>query len=34
MDVEAPNGLVEELKLSPADRELILKGNAARLLRL
>jgi len=34
MDVEAPNGLVEQLKLSPADRELILKGNAARLLRL
>jgi aminocarboxymuconate-semialdehyde decarboxylase len=34
MDVEAPNGLVGQLKLSPADRELILKGNAARLLRL
>ena len=34
MDVELPNGLVEQLKLSPADRELILKSNAARLLRL
>lgn len=34
MDVESPNGLVEQLKLPPADRELILKGNAARLLRL
>lgn len=34
MDVESPNGLVEQLKLSPADRELVLKGNAARLLRL
>ena len=34
MDVESPNGLVERLKLSPADRELVLKGNAARLLRL
>jgi len=34
MDVELPNGLVGQLKLPPADRERILKGNAARLLRL
>jgi|SRR5690242_802857 aminocarboxymuconate-semialdehyde decarboxylase len=34
MDVESPNGLVEQLKLSAADGDLILKGNAARLLRL
>jgi aminocarboxymuconate-semialdehyde decarboxylase len=34
MDVESPNGLVEQLKLPAADRERILKGNAARLLRL
>lgn len=34
MDVESPNGLVEQLKLPAEDRERILKGNAARLLRL
>ena len=34
MDVESPNGLVDQLNLPPADRERILKGNAARLLRL
>ena len=34
MDVEYPNALVEQLKLPPADRERILRGNAARLLRL
>jgi len=34
MDVEQPNALVEQLQLPPADRELILRGNAARLLRL
>jgi aminocarboxymuconate-semialdehyde decarboxylase len=34
MDVEYPNALVEELKLPPADRERILRGNARRLFRL
>jgi aminocarboxymuconate-semialdehyde decarboxylase len=34
MDVEWPNQLVEQMKLSDADREKILRGNAARLLRL
>lgn len=34
MDVESPNGLVEQLKLPPADRNRILKDNAARLLHL
>jgi len=34
MDVESPNGLVEQLKLPAGDRERILKGNAARLLHL
>jgi aminocarboxymuconate-semialdehyde decarboxylase len=34
MDVESPNGLVEQLKLPAADRERILKDNAARLLGL
>jgi aminocarboxymuconate-semialdehyde decarboxylase len=34
MDVEQPNGLVEELRLPAADRERILRGNAARLLHL
>ncbi len=34
MDVEQPNGLVEQLKLPAADSELIFRGNAARLLRL
>ena len=34
MDVDQPNGLVEQLKLAAADSELIFRGNAARLLRL
>lgn len=34
MDVESPNGLVEQLSLPAADRDRILKGNATRLLRL
>lgn len=34
MDVEQPNALVEQLQLPAADRERILRGNAARLLRL
>jgi len=34
MDVDQPNGLVEQLKLPAADSELIFRGNAARLLRL
>jgi aminocarboxymuconate-semialdehyde decarboxylase len=34
MDVESPNGLVEQLNLPPADRDRILKDNATRLLRL
>jgi aminocarboxymuconate-semialdehyde decarboxylase len=34
MDVEYPNALVEQLKLPAADREKILRGNAARLLKL
>jgi aminocarboxymuconate-semialdehyde decarboxylase len=34
MDVESPNGLVERLNLPAADRDRILKDNAARLLRL
>jgi len=34
MDVEYPNALVEQLKLSAADRDRILRGNAKRLFRL
>jgi predicted TIM-barrel fold metal-dependent hydrolase len=34
MDVEQPNALVDQLKLPAADRERILRGNAAKLLRL
>jgi len=34
MDVDEPNALVERLGLPAADRERILRGNAARLLRL
>jgi aminocarboxymuconate-semialdehyde decarboxylase len=34
MDVEQPNALVDQLKLLAPDRERILRGNAARLLRL
>ena len=34
MDVEQPNALVEQLELPAADRERILRGNAARLMRL
>ena len=34
MDVESPNGLLEQLNLPPADHQRILNGNAARLLRL
>jgi aminocarboxymuconate-semialdehyde decarboxylase len=34
MDVESPNGLVEQLNLPTADRERILKSNAARLLQI
>jgi aminocarboxymuconate-semialdehyde decarboxylase len=34
MDVEEPNGLVEELNLPAADRDRILRGNAARLFHL
>lgn len=34
MDVESPNGLVEQLDLPAADRERILRGNAARLLQI
>jgi aminocarboxymuconate-semialdehyde decarboxylase len=34
MDVDQPNALVEELKLPEEDRERILRGNAAKLLRI
>ena len=34
MDVEQPNALVEALQLPAVDRERILRGNAAKLLRL
>jgi aminocarboxymuconate-semialdehyde decarboxylase len=34
MDVGEPNALVEQLKLSTEDRDLIFRGNAARLFRL
>lgn len=34
MDVDQPNGLVEQLRLPEADSERIFRGNAARLLRL
>jgi hypothetical protein len=34
MDVKSPNGLVEQLNFPTADRERILKGNAARLLQI
>jgi predicted TIM-barrel fold metal-dependent hydrolase len=34
MDVGEPNQLVEQMKLSPEDREHIFRGNAARLFRL
>ena len=34
MDVEQPNALVGQLKLPVADLERILRGNAAKLLRL
>lgn len=34
MDVDQPNALVEEIKLSPQDRDRILSGNASRLLHL
>lgn len=34
MDVEHPNALVEELNLPAADRERMLRGNAARLFRI
>ncbi len=34
MDVEYPNALVEGLKLPETDRQLILRGNAKRLLKL
>lgn len=34
MDVEQPNGLVEELKLPAEETERILRGNAARLLKI
>ena len=34
MDVEQPNALVEQLQLPAADRERILRGNAAKLMRL
>jgi aminocarboxymuconate-semialdehyde decarboxylase len=34
MDVEEPNALVERIQLPAADRDRILRGNAARLLRL
>jgi aminocarboxymuconate-semialdehyde decarboxylase len=34
MDVEQPNGLVEQLKLPAEDRDRILRGNAMRLLHL
>lgn len=34
MDVEQPNALVEQLNLPAPDRERILRGNAAKLLRL
>jgi predicted TIM-barrel fold metal-dependent hydrolase len=33
VDVEQPNALVEQLQLPAADRERILRGNAAKLLR-
>lgn len=32
--IEYPNSLVEQLNLSPANRDLILRGNAARIFRL
>jgi aminocarboxymuconate-semialdehyde decarboxylase len=32
--IEYPNSLVEQLNLSPADRDLILRGNAAKIFRL
>jgi aminocarboxymuconate-semialdehyde decarboxylase len=34
MDVGEPNALVEQMRLSAEDRELIFRGNAARLFRL
>jgi aminocarboxymuconate-semialdehyde decarboxylase len=34
MDVEWPNALVEEMKIPAADRDLILRGNAAKLFRV
>ena len=34
MDVEYPNALVEQLNLPAADRDRVLRGNAAKLLRL
>jgi len=34
MDVEWPNAMVEQMNLPAADRDRILRGNAARLLRL
>lgn len=34
MDVDQPNGLVEQLRLPEADSERIFRGNAARLFRL
>jgi predicted TIM-barrel fold metal-dependent hydrolase len=34
MDVEEPNALVQRMHLPTADRDRILRGNAARLLRL
>ena len=34
MDVEQPNALVAQLQLPAADCERILRGNAAKLLRL
>ena len=34
MDVEQPNALVNQLRLPPADLERILRGNAAKLMRL
>ena len=34
MDVEQPNALVQQLELPAEDLERILRGNAAKLLRL